>query len=282
MHTTGQIAQLTALSEKAVRLYADRGLLLAERDAAHHRVFDDDQVDRARLIVLLRALDLSLSEVRAVLDADDPTRAFDTHWEGRRRALQDSPGVAEYVRRSLSGPPELPDGLDVRRRRVPDRVVLAKRGTATLPAVPTVLPELTGQLFTALLDAEAPLTGPPFVEYLTRATESSPAELRVCVPFDGPLTPTAGLEITLDPAHDELFVPLIQQHADDQAFLVAVHDYLTATHGRQRAGANRESYFRSFGTGADVEVMEVGIPLTGARPEGAIDDEAAAGLIERP
>ncbi|GAA2455803.1 MerR family transcriptional regulator [Agromyces soli] len=281
MHTTGQIAQLTALSEKAIRLYADRGLLVAERNAAHHRVFDDDQVDRARRIVLLRALDLSLSEVRAVLDADDPTRAFDAHWEGRRRTLQHSSDVAEYVRRSLSGPPELPDGLDVQRRSVPDRVVLAKRGTATLPAVPAVLPQLTGELFTALLDAEAPLTGPPFVEYLTRATESSPAQLRGCVPFDGSLTPAAGLEITLDPAHDELFVPLAQQHADDQALLVAVHDYLTATHGRQRTGANRESYFRSFGTGADGEVMEVGIPVTSARLDDAIDDEAAAGLTAR-
>ncbi|NKY06489.1 MerR family transcriptional regulator, partial [Cellulomonas hominis] len=76
--STGALARAAALSEKAVRMYADRGLLRAERDpVTGARSFAPDQVDVARRIALLRGLDMPLADVARVLGADDPVAAFD-------------------------------------------------------------------------------------------------------------------------------------------------------------------------------------------------------------
>jgi DNA-binding transcriptional MerR regulator len=261
MLTTGQIARLASVSQKAIRLYADRGLLVSERDGADRRLFSEDQLERARRIVLLRSLDFSLAEVAAVLDAPDPVAAFDAVHGRRRHRAAASRGALDYARDLLQGEIALPSGLEVRRRTIRDRAVLGVRGEATLAEIAVVLPALTGRVFEALFEADAPLADPVYVEFATRATESYPAALHVRAPFEGAIRPPEGMELTLDPAHDEIFVSLDQAQAGDQALLVAVHDYLCARHGAQRRGPNREVYLPSFGTGATGEVMSIAVPV---------------------
>jgi hypothetical protein len=139
--------------------------------------------------------------------------------------------------------------------------VLRIAGTATLEELPSVLPRLTQELFSALTEAELPLAGAPYVEYRTRATETYPAELRLCAPFEGMIRPPAGMEVVLDPAHTECFVGLEQAAAGDQALVVAVHDYLSFHHGRHRVGPNQEIYHPGFGTGAPGVVMDLALPV---------------------
>jgi len=261
MLTTGQIASLAALSEKAVRLYADRGLLIARRDAGGRRLFGPDQVRRARTIALLRAVDVPLVDVAQILDDDAPSRRFDAMWAARRDSVAAKEEYSAYVRSALVGAPALPDGLTVQRRSVADRVVLGIDGAALLDEIPVVLPRLTGELFSALSKASAPVTDAVFVEILSRTTESSAGALRACAPFGGTITPPAGMAITLDPAHDEIFVALDQARAEQSPILVAVHDFLASTHGDERTGPNREVYLPSFGTAQEGAVMQVAVPV---------------------
>jgi DNA-binding transcriptional MerR regulator len=66
-HSIGAVARLGGVSVKAVRHYSDLGLLTSRRTAAGHRRYDDTAVVRLRLIRTLRALDLGLPTIRAVL-----------------------------------------------------------------------------------------------------------------------------------------------------------------------------------------------------------------------
>lgn len=264
MLTTGQIAHHASLSEKAVRLYADCGLLTSDRDPNNHRLFSEDQGERARRIALLRSLGLSLAEVRSVLDADDAPATFDGLWDVRRSAAAHAEEVGSYARSVLSGTPSLPGDLKVRRRTSPEQVVLRIRGEATLPQLPITVPELAQRLFDTLAAADAPLAGSLYVEFCSRATETFAAQLYVCAPMHGNvIRPPVGMEIVVVAPHVELFVGLRQAEADDQSLVVAVHDYLSLQYGSLRSGPNRDVYYPSFGTGATGEVMDVAVVVPG-------------------
>ncbi|NIK60141.1 MerR family transcriptional regulator [Kribbella shirazensis] len=66
-HSIGAVARLAGVSVKTVRHYSDLGLLTSRRTAAGHRRYDDAAVGRLRLIRTLRALDLDLPTIHAVL-----------------------------------------------------------------------------------------------------------------------------------------------------------------------------------------------------------------------
>ena len=75
--TTGDLARAAGLTTKAVRLYDERGLLHPARTSEGWRLFDRTQVDRARLIALLRSLGAPLGVVAELLDADDASDGTD-------------------------------------------------------------------------------------------------------------------------------------------------------------------------------------------------------------
>lgn len=66
-HSIGAVARLAGVSVKTVRHYSDLGLLTSRRTTAGHRRYDENAVVRLRLIRTLRALDLDLPTIRAVL-----------------------------------------------------------------------------------------------------------------------------------------------------------------------------------------------------------------------
>lgn len=67
--TTGEFSRRSQLSIKALRLYDQLGLLLPAAVDGHngYRGYDESQLFTARLIVLLRSLDMPLQEVARVV-----------------------------------------------------------------------------------------------------------------------------------------------------------------------------------------------------------------------
>ena len=258
--TTGDIASAVSLSEKAVRLYAARGLLEARRDASNRRIFAEDQIARARKIGVLRSLGVSLTDIGRILDSEAPVEAFDSVWAAHLAEAARSDQSAAYVRSMLAGDAILPGGLQVVERVLPERLILTLVGTAALPQMPDVIRRMTDRIFTFLGDEGAPLSGPIYLEIRTRATEVFPADLRLCAPISDPIRPPADMAVVVDPAHTEMTVALTQSQADHQPLVVTVHDYLSST-ARSRRGPNREVYLPSFGTGAAGPVMEVAVPV---------------------
>lgn len=67
--TVGRAAALTGLSPKAVRLYERKGLLPeAERTESGYRLFTPDDLDVLHFIRQAKTLDLTLEEIKDVLD----------------------------------------------------------------------------------------------------------------------------------------------------------------------------------------------------------------------
>jgi DNA-binding transcriptional MerR regulator len=260
--TTGQVALSVGLSEKAVRMYADRGLLDARRSAVDgRRLFDVGQLERARLVRLLRGVGFTLAEIEEVLGRRDRVACFDTIWNGRRVSVTQSFRAGEYVRSVLAGPAQL--DVTVLTRDVPERLVLRTGRRATLAELPSALPEATNALFDVLRATSSTLAGAPFVEYHERATEGFAAQISVSTPVADVLRPPAGFVLTSDPTHVERYVELDQEAAGDQTFLVLVHDYLSSWSGVGEVvvGDNREIYLPAWGTGEPGPVMEVAVPV---------------------
>lgn len=69
----GELARQLGTTTKTLRFYEQIGLLPAPaRTGAAYRVYDEQAVRTARLVVDLRRLNLSLDELRAVLDGSEP------------------------------------------------------------------------------------------------------------------------------------------------------------------------------------------------------------------
>ncbi len=260
--TTGQVARLAGLSEKAVRMYVDRGLLRARRSPdGGRRLLGEEQATRARLIRLLRGVELSLADIGGVLSAPDAVARFDELWSTRRTSGVESLMAGEYVRSVLAGAPQL--DVAVRWRDVPERLVLGTERRVTLGDLPQVVPEATQALFDVLAAGAAELAGPPFVAYHERATDGYAARITVCAPVADVVRPATGFSLTVDPEHGELFVELDQAAALDQARLVVLHDYLSSGQGSDElvvVGSNREIYLPTWASGQPGPVMEVAVP----------------------
>jgi DNA-binding transcriptional MerR regulator len=73
----GRFGALTQLSPKALRLYADQGLLVPDRidPATGYRYYAISQAATARLIVRLRRLGLPMARIARLLALDEMTRA---------------------------------------------------------------------------------------------------------------------------------------------------------------------------------------------------------------
>lgn len=71
--TTGALARRTGLSVKAVREYADAGLIYTPgRSATGYRFFDDEALWCVDVIRGLRALGLTVAEIRTLAGTDQP------------------------------------------------------------------------------------------------------------------------------------------------------------------------------------------------------------------
>ncbi|HWO59407.1 MAG TPA: MerR family transcriptional regulator [Umezawaea sp.] len=71
MHTIGDLAHRTGLTVKAVRFYADTGLVPpTARNQAGHRLYDTTAAARLALVKTLKDLGLDLSAIRRVVDRE--------------------------------------------------------------------------------------------------------------------------------------------------------------------------------------------------------------------
>src|SRR5205823_13167618 len=104
--TIGEFAQATRLSPRALRLYADHGLLSPARvdDDSGYRYYRAEQLQVARLIWLLRAADMPLREIRRFLA--DPRRELLDEYESRLvREHADRLEVIRYVKTIMEEEP---------------------------------------------------------------------------------------------------------------------------------------------------------------------------------
>jgi len=122
----GEFARRSRLSLKALRLYDERGVLVPSRvdRASGYRYYGTTQLDQARLVVMLRQLQLPLAAIKELL-ACDPAEAatrIAEHWRDAEAAHDARRDLADYLVNRLRGKRSVM--YEVATREMPERSLL--------------------------------------------------------------------------------------------------------------------------------------------------------------
>lgn len=148
----GRFARATALTVKALRHYDDLGLLQPARvdPATGYRYYAVGQIQTGAKICRLRAFDLSLADITAMLEMDDPAlRArLVAHRAELERRKDETSRFIEELDRLIKGEeqlvPETP-ALALNVVDVPARTYIAARRRAPMERLTQVIPSLIGE-----------------------------------------------------------------------------------------------------------------------------------------
>jgi len=105
--SVGQFAKASRLSLKALRLYDRKDLLKPHRIDVHtgYRYYDEGQLERARMILLLRSIDMPLDKIKEVLAVPKATSSnlVEHYWGEVEARIQHGRRVVDYIKLILSG-----------------------------------------------------------------------------------------------------------------------------------------------------------------------------------
>lgn len=122
----GEFARRSRLSLKALRLYDELGVLVPSRvdQASGYRYYDTAQLDEARLVVMMRQLQLPLAAVKELLACDpaDAATRIAEHWRDAEAAHDARRDLADYLVSRLRGKRSVM--YEVATREMPERSLL--------------------------------------------------------------------------------------------------------------------------------------------------------------
>jgi DNA-binding transcriptional MerR regulator len=266
--TTGEFSRRSQLSIKALRLYDRLGLLRpATVDRRNgYRGYDECQLFTARLIVLLRSLDMPLPEVARVVSAAGPEAAdlIESYWTAQERRFAAQRQIAATLRPSVAASDPPIGQLPVRERYVPEQLVLTEQRHVYLGQL-TWTQEAASRLV-ACAGRCGGVAGQRFVVFHGLVSADSDGPVEVCVPVTRLPDDPAELAWRAESAHHEAFIQVTKAHFEFPAIL-SVYDQLTrwvSAPGRRQSGSPREVYapgVEPLFASADAHVCDIAVPF---------------------
>ena len=265
MLSIGAFAQRTRLSHKALRLYAELGLLAPAwiDPETGYRFYRPDQVDRARLIGLLRRLDMPLARIGRVLELTGPDAAREVaaFWAEAEAAAAVKRRLVAYLERHLEGRGE--PMYRVETREVPEQPVATLRRSLTVGDLPAFIEDGFHRLEAALRSAGAGRVGAFFVVYHGEVNDDSDGPVELCMPFRGEMSSAGEAIVRVEPAHREAFTTITRSQVAFPSILdayAAVERWIEGE-GREMAGAPREVYFVDGEVPPDEPFCDIAFPI---------------------
>ncbi|WND37014.1 MerR family transcriptional regulator [Streptomyces sp. BB1-1-1] len=276
--TIGAFAARARLSAKALRLYDRMGLLVPDHvdEATGYRYYRTRQTERARLVALLRQLDMPLAKVAEVVHADGPGAAvlLDAYWAGVEARVAGQRTLADYLRGRLSGrSSEVYGKFVVETVDVPAQVVISE----TRHTLAGELPAWIGASLTRLEEAArgcGGVTAAPFVVYHAEVSMESDGPAESCVPVADEAAARAWSEergrawqsqVRVEPARRLAYTRITKAqvaHPQILAAFEAVEEWVAAQ-GLTVAGPCREVYFADWeASGPEDPVCDIAFPVS--------------------
>jgi len=263
----GVFARRSRLSVKALRLYDRLGLLApAHVDGeTGYRRYRESQLATARLVVMLRRLDMPLAQVAETLAAPAARGAelVESYWASVERRTASQRELAAHVRTKLLGGEVGAEQLEVRVRDIPEQLVLTEQGHMQVDKLSAWIGAALGRL-TGAARSVGGVAGPVFVVYHGEVNEDSDGPVEACVPVGLEADGSAGLALRVEPEHREAFVRLRKAQVEFPQILSAfdaVAQWIGAQ-GLEVAASPREIYFTDFLAAAPGdEVCDVAFPV---------------------
>jgi DNA-binding transcriptional MerR regulator len=261
----GEFLRRTRLSPKALRLYEAAGLITpAGVDPfSGYRGYTADQVERARLIGLLRRIGMPLVRVAGVIDLEPGARraAVEGWWASVEADVRQRRALLDTLYRSHE---EEPAVHDIALRTVPGQDLLTTERRQTVDGLSDFIGTAVARITAHLETSGAAVAGPLRVIYHGMVTEDSDGPVEVAIPFTGSVAPVDDLRVRRDPGGTEAWTALTRQEAEFPQVLGAYDDL-----GRwiddsdlHRAGHPAEVYLNPRDVAPHVVHMEVVWPVS--------------------
>ncbi|WP_256640638.1 MerR family transcriptional regulator [Streptomyces murinus] len=275
--TIGAFAARARLSAKALRLYDRLGLLAPAYvdESSGYRYYRAAQVERARLVALLRQLDMPLARIAEVAGAEgaEAARLLDAYWADVEARVAGQRTLAEYLRGRLSGrSDEMYGKFAVETVDVPARVVITESRHTLADELPAWIGAALGRLETAAQECGG-VAAAPFVVYHAEVSMESDGPAQACVPVADEAAARAwagrqgrGREtgVRVEPAARLAYVRITKAqvaHPQILAAFEAVEEWL-GREGLEPAGPCREIYFADWAAaGPEDPVCDVAFPV---------------------
>ncbi|KUO10821.1 MerR family transcriptional regulator [Streptomyces sp. DSM 15324] len=275
--TIGAFAARARLTAKALRLYDRLGLLAPARvdETSGYRYYRAGQVDRARLVAMLRQLDMPLARIAEVVETGGAEGAelLAAYWaeaEGRFAARRT---LAEYLRGRLSGRnSEMYEKFEVEIVDVPEQVIITETRHVLADELPSWIPAALGRLEEAA-GACGGATGAPFVAYHAEVSMESDGPAESCVPVADAAAARAWaaaqgrsrrIEVKVEPAR-RLASTRISKAQVAHPQIIAAFEAVEAwmkREGWEYDGPCREVYFADWdAAGPEDPVCDVAFPV---------------------
>jgi DNA-binding transcriptional MerR regulator len=222
--TIGEFARQTQLSAKALRIYAEIGLLrpAGVDPSSGTRRYEAGQVRRARLIGMLRGADMSLADIGLLLADLDvsgelATERLDRHLSELESRQSSRRFLIHHVHGILMG--EDPSMFVIQTRHVPAQRVMSIQRKLRVHEMAPFVREVKKAFADHLAGTKA--TGPfTLIFHNPVGSESDgPLEAVLGCPADVQVTDLIG--IRTEPAHDEAFTTITKAQWDYPAILAA-------------------------------------------------------------
>ncbi|MEU6463426.1 MerR family transcriptional regulator [Streptomyces sp. NPDC046976] len=275
--TIGAFAARARLSAKALRLYDRLGLLAPAYvdESSGYRYYRAAQVERARLVALLRQLDMPLARIAEVAGAGgaEAARLLDAYWADVEARVAGQRTLAEYLRGRLSGrSDEMYGKFAVETVDVPARVVITESRHTLADELPAWIGAALGRLEAAAQECGG-VAAAPFVVYHAEVSMESDGPAQACVPVADEAAARAwagrqgrGREtgVRVEPAARLAYVRITKAqvaHPQILAAFEAVEEWL-GREGLEPAGPCREIYFADWAAaGPQDPVCDVAFPV---------------------
>ncbi|MFJ6074434.1 MerR family transcriptional regulator [Streptomyces sp. NPDC093065] len=276
--TIGAFAARARLSAKALRLYDRLGLLAPAHvdEATGYRYYRAGQAERARLVALLRRLDMPLARIAEVVDADGGRAAalLDAYWADVEARLAGQRTLAEYLRGRLTGRDcDVHGKFVVETVDVPEQVVISESRHVLADELPAWIGASLGRLEEAARDCGG-VTAAPFVLYHSDVSEESDGPAESCVPVADEAAARAWSEergrarltrVRVEPAGRLAYTRITKAQVAYPQILAAfgaVEEWIAAR-GLTVTGPCREVYFADWeAAGPEDPVCDVAFPVS--------------------
>ena len=265
----GVFARRSLLSMKALRLYDRWGLLRPAHvdPATGRRRYRESQLFTARLIVLLRQLDMPLAEVAQVVAAPGEVGAqrLVEYWDEieRRRTAQSD--LVQRLRLSMLGGADRFGSYTVYQREVPDQLVLTEQRHLRPAELSGWLAATKARLVSTAQEFGG-VVGQLYVIFHGAVTEDSDGPVEVCVPIDPGQSESTRVPMRREPAHREAYVRITKAQFELPQILSG-YDAVEQWMREQRRcciGSPREIYYAGVDVRAAAmtdEVCDVAYPI---------------------
>ncbi|MDQ0934733.1 DNA-binding transcriptional MerR regulator [Streptomyces turgidiscabies] len=281
--TIGAFGARARLSAKALRLYDRLGLLAPAYvdETSGYRYYRPAQAERARLVALLRQLDMPLALIgelvtQAEQDGSGAAERLAAYWADVEARLAGQRTLAGYLRGRLSGRSSEMDELYgtfvVETVDVPERVVLTEKRHTLADELPAWIGASLGRLEAGARECGG-VSAAPFVVYHSEVSMESDGPAESCVPVADEAAARAwaaahgrawATAVRVEPARRLAYTRITKAQVAYPQIIAAFEavERWMAGRGIEPAGPCREVYFADWdAAGPDDAVCDIAFPV---------------------